>query len=94
MFNMITTTFEENNITLDNCVAIALDNTNANMGAHNSLRTHITAANPSVYVSGCVCHILHNAGLHGTHTLEVRPKGKLSIKYSFSLVVNSNDKEI
>lgn len=71
MFNMISSTLRDNDIPIENCVAVALDNTNSNMGAHNSLKTRMQGANPSIYVVGCVCHMLHNAGQHGIHTLEV-----------------------
>lgn len=42
-------------IPLENCVSIGLDNTSANMGCNNSMKTRITHDNLSVYVSGCVC---------------------------------------
>lgn len=71
MFTGIKTTLESYGVSLDNCVSIALDNTNANMGSKNSLRTRLERENPSIYVVGCVCHILHNASCHGCRTLTV-----------------------
>lgn len=81
---MISDTLAQNGITLDNCVAIALDNTNANMGAHNSLMTRMVRANPSIYVVGCVFHILHNAGNNGSRTLVV--SNIIIIHYYYSLL--------
>ena len=54
--------FKTHGIPLSNCVSLGFDNTNSNVGCRNSLKTKITADNPSVYVAGCVCHILHNPG--------------------------------
>ena len=42
------------------CVGISLDNTSVNMGCRNSIKTRINAINPSIYVMGCPCHIIHN----------------------------------
>lgn len=42
-------------------VEMGLDNTSTNIGCHNSLSTQIKAKNPSVYISRCPCHFLHNA---------------------------------
>ena len=45
----------------DNYVALGVDNTNANIGAHNSIKSRAQAKNDCVIVVGCPCHILHNA---------------------------------
>lgn len=74
MFNTVTGVLEDFKIPLDNCLAIAVDNTNANVGAHNSLSSRLTAANPSIYTSGCVCHMIHNAAACGAAKLQVSLK--------------------
>ena len=43
-----------------NCVGLSVDNTSVNMGKHNSIQTQATQKNPSIYMMGCRCHILHN----------------------------------
>lgn len=43
------------------CTSCGVDNTSVNIGVHNSLMTRIKAKNPSIFCSGCPCHILHNA---------------------------------
>lgn len=43
------------------CTSCGLDNTSTNIGCHNSLSTRIKAKNPSVYISKCPCHFIHNA---------------------------------
>lgn len=48
-----------------NCTALGVDNTSANIGVRNSLKTRIQSRNSSVYFNGCPCHILHNAAQKG-----------------------------
>ena len=47
-------------ISWNNCIGISLDNTSVNLGCRNSIKTRIEAVNPSIYVMGCPCHIVHN----------------------------------
>lgn len=72
MYDGVKSVLGQFGVPLENCVAVAVDNTNANMGAHHSLKTLMTKDNPSVYFSGCVCHILHNAASKGSRKLQVR----------------------
>ena len=44
------------------CTSMGVDNTSVNIGIRNSLKTRVLQCNPSIYFSGCPCHILHNAG--------------------------------
>lgn len=71
IFQSIMTLFEKLDVPIANCIAIAVDNASVNVGSNNSLKTRLTAANPSIYVSGCPCHIIHNAATHGSKTLQV-----------------------
>ena len=41
--------------------AFGVDNTNTNIGERNSIKSRVTAINPSIYFVGCPCHIIHNA---------------------------------
>lgn len=67
----ITMTLERFGIPISNWMSICLDNTAANMGCNNSIKSRMTTDNPSVYVNECVCHILHNAAVKGAVVLEV-----------------------
>ena len=40
--------------------SIARDNTSANIGDHNSIKSRTLERNPEIVISGCPCHILHN----------------------------------
>ena len=45
----------------ENCVVFSADNTNVSLGKNNSILMHVKQQNPSVYFSGCQCHVVHNA---------------------------------
>ena len=42
-------------------MAIGLDNTNANIGKRNSIKSRAKQKNNDIVIAGCPCHILHNA---------------------------------
>lgn len=71
MYNGMIHVLDKNAIPLSNCVALGVDNTNSNIGQHNSLKTRITRENPSIHVAGCICHILHNSAKKGGEVLTV-----------------------
>ncbi|KAK1896094.1 Presenilins-associated rhomboid-like protein mitochondrial [Dissostichus eleginoides] len=51
---------EGHSIPWANCVALAVDNASVNLGARNSIKSRVLDQNPSIYVLGCPCHIVHN----------------------------------
>ena len=53
----------------ENCVAVGIDNTNVNVGKHNSIMTRVKAKNDTVYFSGCQCHVVHNTSARAASTL-------------------------
>ena len=61
MFESVDNQLTNHEITWDYCLAIGLDNTNANIGEHNSIKSRAREKNESVIIAGCPCHILHNA---------------------------------
>jgi hypothetical protein len=42
-------------------VSTGLDNTNVDIGDHNSIKSRTTEKNEDIIIAGCPCHILHNA---------------------------------
>ena len=61
MFNSTDDLFSKHNISWDYCMAIGLDNTNANIGEHNSIKSSAWEKNDNTVVAGCPCHIIHTA---------------------------------
>ena len=41
------------------CVGFSLDNTSANLGIHNSIKSRVMLDNSNCYFMGCPCHIIH-----------------------------------
>ena len=61
MFASIDQQLVENDLSWDMLSAIGLENTNANIREHNSIESRAIEKNPDIVISGCPCHILHNA---------------------------------
>ena len=61
MFNSVGTKSAENGIFWRTMSAIGVDNTNKNIGTHNSIKTRALAKNKEIVIAGCPCHILHDA---------------------------------
>ena len=60
-FNSIDGLFERYCLDWELITGLGLDNTNSNIDVHNSIKQKALLKNPSIFVSGCPCHILHNA---------------------------------
>ena len=61
MFESVDNVLATNDIQWDHWIAIGLDNTNVNIGEHNSIKSHAKEKNEDIIIVGCPCHILHNA---------------------------------
>lgn len=61
MFNSVGTKSAENGIFWRMMSAIGVDNTNKNIGTHNSIKTRALAKNKEIVIAGWPCHILHDA---------------------------------
>ena len=60
IFKAIDEVMTDNSIPWKNCIAFSVDNTSANLGQFNSIKTQVLEHNPHCYFLGCPCHILHN----------------------------------
>ena len=49
----------------DNIVSVGLDNTNANIGVKNSIKSRILEKNFSSFIAGCNCYLSHLAAGRG-----------------------------
>ena len=61
MFSSVDKFFIKHGISWDFLTALVVDNTNANIGEHNSLKSRALEKNHNIFSAGCPCHILHNA---------------------------------
>ena len=60
MFTSIENQLRKNELSWDMVTSIGLDNTNANIGDHNSIKSRALERNPEIVISGYPCHVLHN----------------------------------
>ncbi|XP_034082868.1 uncharacterized protein LOC117553157 [Gymnodraco acuticeps] len=60
IFSKMNEVLEGHSIPWANCVALAVDSASVNLGARNSIKSRVLDQNPSIYVLGCPCHIVHN----------------------------------
>ena len=66
MFDKISDSLDKLNINWNNLVGLSVDNTNANLGVKNSIKTRMLAKNEHMYVQGCPAHMVHNVGKKGS----------------------------
>eukprot|EP00794_Sanderia_malayensis_P013387 gene13387-14760_t len=59
MFASSNQQLEKHDLSWNMVSAIGVDNTN--IGAHDSIKSRAVEKNPEIVISGCPCHILHNA---------------------------------
>ena len=60
MFDSIDAEFTKHGVSWENFSGLGIDNTNANIGYCNFLKTRVLRKNADVVIAGCPCHILHN----------------------------------
>ena len=61
MFSSVGKEFKKFKLPWGYCLAIGDDNTSANIGDHNSIKSRALRKNSTIIMSGCVCPILNNA---------------------------------
>ncbi|KAK7504777.1 hypothetical protein BaRGS_00003805 [Batillaria attramentaria] len=69
IFNLIKREFEVHEIPFRNCLALGCDNANVMVGAEKGVYGCMAKENPNVYLSGCVCHLIHIAAEKGASCL-------------------------
>ena len=60
LFNNIDSILRENKADWENCVAVGLESTAANVGKKNSILTRVLEKNKKISINGCPSHIIHN----------------------------------
>ncbi|MGH0136565.1 UNVERIFIED_CONTAM: hypothetical protein FKN15_034922 [Acipenser sinensis] len=92
-FEKMDSVLKKDNIPWQNCVDLSVDNANVNMGVCNSIKSRILSINPTIYVHGCPCHIVHNnASAARTHYIEMRSYvKKLMSKFVTTTAIKNAD---
>ena len=62
IFDAIHEKFDAESIPWDNAISLSVDNTNAMIGAHNSIASRCKEKNPNIFIAGCPCHLAHQSG--------------------------------
>lgn len=60
IFSKMDSVLKGHSIPWQNCIALSVDNASVNMGDRNSIKSRVMKENPSVFILGCPCHIVHN----------------------------------
>ena len=61
IFNLLEAEFKAHKIAWENCLALHADNTPVIVGRDKGAYGHISRKNPSIFMAGCVCHLIHIA---------------------------------
>ena len=58
IFDAIHSKFDEDSIPWLNAVSLSVDNTNAMIGARNTVVSRCKDKNPNIFIAGCPCHLV------------------------------------
>lgn len=61
IFSKMDSVLKGHSIPWQNCIALSVDNASVNMGDRNSIKSRVMKENPSVFIIGCPCHLVHNS---------------------------------
>ena len=59
IFDAIDSKFVEDSVPWSNAISLSVDNTNAMIGARNSVASRCKDKNPNIFIAGCPCHLAH-----------------------------------
>ena len=65
MFEHVDTVFNKHAIQWNSVTGLGVDNTNVNIGEHDSIKSRVLERKPTIALVGCPCHMLHNAAGKG-----------------------------
>lgn len=65
IFQHVDALFQKYEISWHSVTGLGVDNTNVNIGAHDSIKSRVLGKEPNVFVAGCPCHMLHKAAAKG-----------------------------
>ena len=69
IFNLIEAEFKAHKIPWENCLALGADNAPVMVGRDKGVYGHMSRKNPSIFMAGCVFHLIHIAAEKGAACL-------------------------
>ena len=73
LFDAIDQALKKQEVTWGNCISLGVDNTNTNVGEHNSIKSRALKENKSIFIAGCNCHLVHLAAGQGGKCTPIFP---------------------
>ena len=92
IFDLIDNVLKKHDISWQNCMGFAADNASVMTGIHKGVAFYIWKMSPSVFITGCPCHLMHLAAGKAADTLEVEI-GHLLIDIYYYLEKSSKRKQ-
>ena len=72
IFRLIEDEFRKRNIPWENCLSLGCDNANVMTGGKEGLFGYMKREQPSLHLSGCVCHLIHIGAEKGAACLPLK----------------------
>lgn len=71
IFRLIEKELVTHNIPWSNCLALGCDNANVMVGRKKGVYAYMLEAHKNIYLSGCICHLIHISAAHGAACLPI-----------------------
>ena len=72
ILNIMDVELSKAKISWQNCISFSTDNASVMIGIHKGVAAHVHRQNPSVYIMGCPCHLMHLAAQKACKELPVK----------------------
>ena len=83
IFRLVESELTAHGIPWSNCLALGCDNANVMVGKESGLYGRMLKEHPQLYLSGCVCHLIHIAAEHGAGCFPFSPSQLLVDVYYY-----------
>ena len=84
IFQLTEAELRSSHIPRDNCLRLGCDNANVMMGRHKGVYAFVKDKQPSVFLSGCCLHMVHNCGKKAAANLPPMETALIDIFYYFN----------
>lgn len=84
IFNLMDKDLRDRNITWDKCLSVGSDNASVMTGCHKGVFAYVKEKQPSVFLSGCVLHLIHISAKKAAEALPSIDDVLIDIYYYFN----------